>query len=178
MGQMTTMKFNVTDTITPKLTKLQQAFGEPMLNAVGQIALRDVLLNFKTSGGNIGRSWRSLAPFTLSRRRGGSSTPLQDSNLLVQSIKPVTKLAERKVEIQTNRFATDRHGKKWDLAWIHNSGVKPYTPTRRQVAWFRHQGVYLTHDAKMHIPKREFMRMSNPGKREVMTLPARMVKHL
>jgi len=164
------------DSITPKIKKLGEQLKEPLLKAIGNIALREVMQNFRSQGQNLGKRWVPLAELTRAwRRKGagsGSDQALMNTGNLMQSIKQVLRLPS-KVDIQSNY---NKGG--YDIAAVHNFGVKPYTPTRKQVAWFHYRGVHLGKTAKMHTPARLFMALSKVGITEIAGLPARMVRDL
>jgi phage gpG-like protein len=164
------------DSITPKIKKLGEQLKEPLLKAIGNIALREVMENFRSQGQNLGKRWVPLAKLTRAWRRtgagSGSDQALLNTPNLMMSIKQVLRLPN-KVDIQSNYRKGDV-----DIAAVQNFGVKPYTPSKEQIAWFRYRGVYLKKDTKMHIPARLFMALSKVGITEIAGLPARMVRDL
>ena len=109
-----------------------------LLKSFGETGVRDVKLNFATSGRNINNTWKPLADSTISKRRKNSSKPLIDSGQLFGSISKWVRSGS--ALITTNRI--DEHGE--NIAYNMNYGVK-----------------------RKHVPAREFMKFSQDAIEEM-----------
>ena len=101
------------------------------MRALGEIGVRDVKLNFRTSGGNINNNWKPLEDSTIRRRRKHSTKPLIDTGQLLNSVSKA---------IKSNRLyiTTNRRDKNYDnIALVQNFG-----------------------DSRKRIKAREFMKFS------------------
>ncbi|MBU2527668.1 MAG: phage virion morphogenesis protein [Bacteroidetes bacterium] len=103
------------NTISKTIKRLGEFIGVPQVQKqIGVIALAGVLRNFKSGGrsqsGGKG-TWKPLAASTIKRRRGGSSTPLRDTGILMNGIHP--EFPGNRVEISTadqaSKYAAHQH---------------------------------------------------------------------
>jgi phage virion morphogenesis protein len=76
------------------------AHPDPMLNSIGHTVNEHVRLTFRELKSPDGVSWQRLSPVTVSRRRGRSANPLNDTGVLRDSI--AYQLSGTAVEIGTN----------------------------------------------------------------------------
>lgn len=153
-----------------KLKSLKEKLkNRALAREVREVAIADILRNFKTSGRNLGEKWEKLSGFTKKRRRGGSSVPLRDTGGLQQSVKGV--ILDDSVEIKSNYFKG-----KYNIAAVQHYGVKPYVVTEKQRAWFRYQGVFLPKKKEISIPPRPFLLLSKSGVEEITELPVKIIK--
>jgi phage gpG-like protein len=116
--------------------------GQAVFNSIGEVGVRDVKQNFRTSGRNSGEQWDALEESTIRQRRKRSKKPLVDSRELMLSTSKLVKFD--RVFITTNR--TDKKRRE-NIAALHNFG----NPSRR-------------------IPQREFMRFSQNAIDEMLEL--------
>jgi len=166
------MKIKVTkDTISPKLAKLKTKLQMRNLGrSIGNIALADILRNFKTKGRNIGKRWEPLSSATFILGRKGS-VPLRNTGAMMNAIH--NKILDKSIEVRSN---TVKGGV--DIAAVHHYGVKPYTPSAKQRAWFHYHGIHLKKNTKVGIPQRMFMLVSVNAQSEIMNLPKVIVKDI
>lgn len=73
---------------------------EPALTAIGVTLKENIRLTFRDLKTPYGQAWKPLSHVTIARRRNGSSTPLNDTGVLRDSI--VYQLSGQAVEIGTN----------------------------------------------------------------------------
>jgi len=166
------------DEISKKLENFIFAVRPDQLaGAIGNIAVRDIKEHFQTKTDSNGNQWVPLSPLTLAWRRkgkgsGGAET-LKDTGQLFKSINYRKGTNGALVDIISSRM-----NKGVNIAAVQNFGVNPYSPTKKQRAWFRYQGVHLKPDTWMHIPAREFWYISQSAIAEMQTLRDKIVNQL
>ena len=114
--------------------------SDALLKSFGETGVRDVKLNFTTSGRNINNTWKPLEKSTKAQRRKSSDKdkPLMDTTLLFGSISKWVRSGSSL--ITTNRIG--EHGE--NVAYDMNYGVK-----------------------RRHVPAREFMLFSQDAIEEM-----------
>lgn len=163
------------DKITPLFKKAEKIITSEMIaDAAGEIGMADQLRTFQTSGANIGRRWKPLAPLTQMWRRKGKVSVIEGKPLLSSSAIP---FGMQKVMIKGGvSLRTNKVVRGVDIARVHDEGAWiKVTPKMR--AWFRYQGVFLK-KKKIRIPKRMFSEFSDSAKAEMRDIPKDLKREL